>query len=89
MVIGGPGSLLGSLWGAILIVYIPIWLDDIVNSPTSSLAANLPQVVFGLLIVAVILLAPGGTQGALRKGVAAVRGRLRHRGDGGGAPELR
>jgi branched-chain amino acid transport system permease protein len=75
MVIGGIGSLFGALWGAVLIVYIPIWLDDIVNSPTSSLAANLPQVVFGLLIVAVIVAAPGGVHGALRK-VASFAGRL-------------
>ena len=76
MVIGGMGSLLGAVWGAALIVYIPIWLDDVVNSPTSSLAANLPQVVFGVLIVGIVLLAPGGLQGALRMAVDLARGRL-------------
>ncbi len=75
MVIGGIGSLFGAVWGAVLVVYIPIWLDDIVNSPSSTLAANLPQVVFGLLIVVVILLVPGGIQGGLRRGVALMRRR--------------
>jgi branched-chain amino acid transport system permease protein len=75
MVIGGMGSLVGALWGAGLIVYIPIWLADILNNPTSSFAANLPQIVFGLLIIGVVLLAPGGLQGALRKSTARVRRR--------------
>lgn len=73
MVIGGIGSLFGAVWGAVLVVYIPIWLDDIVNSPSSTLSANLPQVVFGLLIVLVILLVPGGIQGALRRGATVAR----------------
>lgn len=73
MVIGGIGSLLGSVFGAVLVVYIPIWLDDIVNSPSSTLSANLPQAVFGLLIVAVILFVPGGIHGALRRGIALSR----------------
>lgn len=75
MVIGGMGSLVGAVWGAALIVYIPIWLTDLVNSPSSTLAANLPLLVFGLLIMLVVLLAPGGVQGALRRGVIALRRR--------------
>jgi branched-chain amino acid transport system permease protein len=77
MVIGGMGSLVGAVWGAVLIVYIPIWLDDLVNSPSSTLAANLPQVVFGLLIIGVVLVAPTGLQGALGKATQLARRRLR------------
>jgi branched-chain amino acid transport system permease protein len=73
MVVGGFGSLLGSVFGAVLVVYIPIWLDDLINSPSSTLAANLPQAVFGLLIIVVILLVPGGIEGALRRGVSLSR----------------
>jgi len=86
MVIGGIGSLVGAVWGAVLVVYIPIWLDDIVNSPSSTLAANLPQAVFGLLIVLVILLVPGGIQGALRRGITVARGRIARAGKPGRAP---
>jgi len=76
MVIGGMGSLVGAVWGAALSVYIPIWLDDIVNSPSSTLAANLPQIVFGLLIIGVVLVAPSGLQGALRRGMAVINRRI-------------
>lgn len=77
MVIGGMGSLVGAVWGAALVVYIPIWLTDVVNSPTSTLAANLPLLVFGALIVGVVLLVPGGIQGLLRRLFVLVSARLR------------
>jgi branched-chain amino acid transport system permease protein len=73
MVVGGMGSLVGAVFGAALIVYIPIWLSDLVNSPTSKLAANLPQIVFGLLIIVVVLVARGGIHGVLARGLTAIR----------------
>jgi branched-chain amino acid transport system permease protein len=77
MVVGGMGSLVGAVCGAALIVYIPIWLNDLVNSPTSKLAANLPQIVFGLLIIVVVLVARGGIYGVLARATGAIRRRLR------------
>jgi ABC-type branched-subunit amino acid transport system permease subunit len=60
----------------VLIVYIPIWLAEVANSPTSNFASNLPQIVFGLLIVGVVLVAPTGLQGSLQKGASALRRRI-------------
>lgn len=73
MVIGGMGSLFGAVIGAALIVYVPIWITDLVNSPTSNLEANLPNLVFGLLVIAVVLVAPGGIDGVLRRGARRLR----------------
>jgi len=67
VVIGGTGTLVGAVWGGVLVVYGPIWLDDAVGSTTSSLGVNLPSIVFGALIVLVVIFVPDGLQGALNR----------------------
>ncbi len=73
VVIGGLGSLAGAVWGSIIVVYLGIvlrgFVDDLGLSAASThkLHDNLPNAVYGLLLVVVMLLLPGGIQGLLRK----------------------
>ncbi|SDT76662.1 branched-chain amino acid ABC transporter permease [Actinoplanes derwentensis] len=61
IVIGGLGSLFGALWGAVLLVLLPA-LSQAVGESTGSqrLEGNLALVVFGVVLVVVMLAAPGG-----------------------------
>jgi ABC-type branched-subunit amino acid transport system permease subunit len=80
VVIGGLGSLAGAVWGSIIVVYLGIvlrgFVDDLGLSAASAqkLHDNLPNAAFGLLLVLVMLILPGGIQGLLRRlaGVAPV-----------------
>ncbi|GAA5180582.1 branched-chain amino acid ABC transporter permease [Rugosimonospora acidiphila] len=86
VVVGGLGSLTGAVWGSILLVLLP-WLADtatssLIHSPAAQqrLAGNLPLAVFGLLLVVVMIAAPGGIQGLLNRAARWVRGRRDGRG---------
>lgn len=86
VVIGGAGSLAGAVWGSLLLVLLRYWADELTgNLPLSAglrtrLAGNLPLAVFGLLLIVVMLAAPGGVQGLLERAGRWVRGRLVGRG---------
>jgi branched-chain amino acid transport system permease protein len=70
VVIGGLGSLAGAVWGALLLVALPALANavtDQVHAP--HLVGNLPLAVFGVVLVVVMLAAPGG--------IASLR-RVRH-----------
>lgn len=68
VVLGGRSSLLGALIGAVLLVWLPEavlrlagdrgWSDQITN--------NMPNLIYGLLVVLVVLAAPGGLVGSLQ-----------------------
>ena len=70
VVLGGRASLVGAVIGAVLLVWLPEfvlslagdrgWDDQITNN-----AANL---VYGLLVVLVVLIAPGGLVGTMKSG---------------------
>jgi len=81
VVIGGAGSLAGAVWGSLLLVLLRYWADELTgNLPLSAglrtrLAGNLPLAVFGLLLIVVMLAAPGGVQGLLNRAGRWVRGR--------------
>ncbi len=68
MVLGGAGSLVGPWWGAIAIVYLPQWSTSISSDfgLGSAVAANLALVIFGLVLIIVMMLAPTGVQGGVR-----------------------
>jgi branched-chain amino acid transport system permease protein len=84
-VIGGAGSLAGAVWGSLLLVLLRYWADQLTGGlPLSSglrtrLAGNLPLAVFGLLLIVVMLAAPGGVQGLLDRAGQRVRGRRNRR----------
>jgi branched-chain amino acid transport system permease protein len=72
-VIGGLGSLTGAVWGSIVVIYLGTlireWVDDLglSSASTAKLHDNLPNAVYGLLLIVVISAFPGGIQGQLRR----------------------
>ncbi len=56
IIIGGTGSILGSILGGAFITFVPLF---------SSGYRNLPNIIFGALLIAVILVMPGGLAGFL------------------------
>ncbi len=78
-VLGGLGSLAGAAWGALALVYLPVWSDDIAHSVSlpTNVTNNLPLAIYGVALIAVMLAAPQGIQGAVRSTAAWLQGRLR------------
>jgi branched-chain amino acid transport system permease protein len=72
-VIGGLGSLTGAVWGAIIVIYLGTFIRDRVDdlhlssASAAKLHDNLPNAVYGLLLVVVMLALPGGIQGFVRR----------------------
>jgi branched-chain amino acid transport system permease protein len=68
IVIGGLGSLVGALLGSALLVYLPPYVTDFASSHglDSSQAAQLSPLVYGVVLILVMLLAPAGVMGTLR-----------------------
>ncbi|HEY1597381.1 MAG TPA: branched-chain amino acid ABC transporter permease [Thermoleophilaceae bacterium] len=79
IVLGGLGSLAGALWGAIALVYLPQWSDDLAHSISLSnnVQSNLPLALYGIVLIGVIVAAPQGIQGALRGLARMANARLR------------
>jgi branched-chain amino acid transport system permease protein len=75
VVLGGLGSLTGALIGAALLTFLPGVVTDLGSSAGLSdiQAAELAPLVYGLVMVAVILLAPAGIVGSLRGALARRR----------------
>jgi branched-chain amino acid transport system permease protein len=69
IVLGGLGSLPGALWGAIALVMLPAWSDDLAGhfSLSNNVQSNLPLALYGVVLMGVIVAAPEGIQGALRR----------------------
>lgn len=66
IVIGGLGSLAGAVWGALLLVALPAATHSVTDSLDVSpalaqrLEGNLPPAIFGVVLIVVMLAAPGG-----------------------------
>jgi branched-chain amino acid transport system permease protein len=73
-VIGGLGSLAGALFGAVLYEFLPIYSQ---NPPIVSFefADQAPAVVFGVFLIVIMLLLPGGVAHFLRALPRVARGR--------------
>ena len=73
IVIGGLGRLSGALWGAVLLVVLPATTHSITDSIDVSpalaqrLEGNLPLAIFGVVLIVVMLAAPGGIASLGRK----------------------
>lgn len=65
VILGGVGGLGGAVWGALAIVYLPSWLAGLA-SPSGKVGQNLPLLVYGLVLIALMRFAPFGIQGGLR-----------------------
>jgi branched-chain amino acid transport system permease protein len=73
VVVGGLGSLAGAVWGALLLVLLPDLTHSLAQQFTLSpavaqrLEGNLPLAIFGLTLIVVMIAAPGGIQGLVRR----------------------
>jgi branched-chain amino acid transport system permease protein len=78
VVLGGLGSLAGAAWGAAALVFLPQWTTNLAHkvSVSDKVTANLPFALYGLVLIGVMLAAPGGIQGALRGVVGLGRRRF-------------
>ena len=67
VVVGGLGSLAGIIAGAVLIQFLPTWSQEISQSPGA------PAVVYGVVLILLMFLLPGGVSGLLRRLAALAR----------------
>ena len=86
-VIGGLGSLTGVIAGAAFVQFVPpnasSILDAVSPFAVDSRAPGVPSVILGAALVLVVLLAPTGAGGLLRRISAPLMGRLYTRSEGG------
>ncbi|MDT7573065.1 MAG: branched-chain amino acid transport system permease protein [Actinomycetota bacterium] len=76
-VLGGLGSLTGAVYGAVALVLMPSLASSASDRFTLStdVQHNLPLLVYGTLLIVVMLAAPQGLQGGVRRLFALLRGR--------------
>lgn len=67
VVLGGVGTLAGVWWGAVLLVYLPQWSTSASRDLGlgAGVAAYLATMIFGLVLIVVMMVAPNGIQGGL------------------------
>jgi len=68
-VVGGLGSILGPLLGALFVEFVPLWAQGV--------AGPSPTVVYGLVLILVMFVAPTGATGLVRRAGAFLTHRLR------------
>ena len=83
VVVGGLGSLVGVIFGALFIEYVPLYAPDILDWVQKPLgihldpqAAGAPAVVYGAILMLVLYVAPNGVAGLLQSAVRILRRRL-------------
>jgi branched-chain amino acid transport system permease protein len=59
VVVGGLGSLTGLIAGAVFIQFLPLWAQNVSKSPGA------PAVVYGVVLILVMLVLPGGFSGLI------------------------
>ncbi|MDT0302551.1 branched-chain amino acid ABC transporter permease [Streptomonospora wellingtoniae] len=75
LVLGGLGSMWGAFFGAVALVYVEVWGEELAHtlSLDSDVANNLPIVFFGVLLILIVLVWPQGLHGMLRSLAGLVR----------------
>jgi branched-chain amino acid transport system permease protein len=69
-VLGGLGSLPGAIWGSALLVLAPVYLEDVATShgiASQATSQAIPILAYGVVLIVVMLVFPGGIQGALSR----------------------
>ena len=66
-VIGGLGTLLGAIWGSLVIVLVPTYATDVATSHglSTTVASNIPVAAYGVVLILVMLIFPQGIQGGV------------------------
>jgi branched-chain amino acid transport system permease protein len=66
-VIGGLGTLLGAIWGSLVIVLVPVYATDVATSHglSTAVASNIPIAAYGVVLILVMLIFPQGIQGGV------------------------
>jgi branched-chain amino acid transport system permease protein len=83
LVLGGLGSISGAIWGALFLIFVPYLTERFTSSLHLSPAlqlkvnGNLPLAIFGLALIVVTIIAPGGIQALVRRLGAWLRGVVR------------
>jgi ABC-type branched-subunit amino acid transport system permease subunit len=79
IVLGGRASLVGAIIGAVLIVWLPEFIGGLADDRgwSEQVTNNAPNLIYGLLVVAVVLIAPGGIVGTLQGLAGRVTARVR------------
>jgi branched-chain amino acid transport system permease protein len=67
-VVGGLGSVFGPLLGAVFVEFVPLWAQDV--------SKNAPTVVYGLILILVMFVAPAGVIDLVRRLGASLSHRL-------------
>lgn len=73
LVLGGLGSIAGAIWGALFLVAVPYLTAQLsrgLHVPPDlelRLSGNLPLAIFGLALILVTIIAPGGIQALVRR----------------------
>lgn len=82
VVLGGRLSLVGAILGAVILVWLPEFVDALSQDRgwPDQITNNAPNLLYGLLVVAVVLVAPGGITG----GLGTLVGRLRKKSSASG-----
>ncbi len=68
-ILGGLGSLIGAVWGSVVLVLVPTYVQDVATSHglSSAASSNVPIAAYGVVLIGVMLLFPTGIQGGLRR----------------------
>ena len=79
VVLGGRASLGGAIIGGVLLVALPQLVFNIAGDRgwPANVTDNAPNLVYGLLVVLVVLIAPGGILGSLKDGARRLLDRSR------------
>ena len=75
VILGGRASLLGGVIGAVIIVGLPSLVGNVAEGRgwPAQVSDNAPNLLYGLLLVLVVLVAPGGIVGTARDLTARIR----------------
>ncbi len=82
IVLGGRSALLGAVIGAVLLVWLPEFIHSAAGDRgwDEQVTNNAPNLIYGLLVVLVVLIAPGGLVGSVQQLAAKVTKRVRPNG---------
>jgi ABC-type branched-subunit amino acid transport system permease subunit len=79
IVLGGRSSLIGAIIGGVILVFLPEFVNSISSDGgwPEQVTNNAPNLLYGLLVVFVVLLAPGGLTGTIKSWYYKARGQER------------